>query len=58
MSEREMFEASFNRPANYFELNPGEQWHVDNRLGILDWQGNDLTKEDLVRFEAHYNRVS
>jgi hypothetical protein len=27
------------RPANYLELEPREQWEIDKRLGILDWDG-------------------
>ena len=29
------------RPANYLELEPREQWEIDKRLGILDWDGTD-----------------
>lgn len=54
MTEREMFEASFQRPRNYFELDPRVQWQIDKQLGILDWEGRDLTEEDKKRFEEHY----
>lgn len=27
------------RPIDYAELSPEEQWAVDKRLGILDWDG-------------------
>lgn len=27
------------RPIDYCELSPEEQWAVDKRLGILDWDG-------------------
>ena len=54
MTEREMFEKSFERPKNYFKLPTREQWAVDQRLGILDWEGRDLTKEDKERYDAHY----
>lgn len=54
MTEREMFEKSFSRPKNYFELSAQEQWEIDKSLGILDWEGEDLSKEDLARFHAHY----
>lgn len=56
MNEREMFEQSFKRPANYFELSPRQQWDIDENLGILDWMGQDLTEEDNKRFHNHYNR--
>jgi len=55
MTEREMFEKSFERPRNYFELPDAEQWEIDKRLGILDWEGRDLTQEDMERFHKHYN---
>ncbi len=48
------FEASFRRPADYFELNAETQWAIDKSLGILDWEG-DMTPEELVRFKAHYD---
>lgn len=54
MTEREMFEKSFQRPSNYFKLSSQRQWEIDKILGILDWKGQDLTEEDLKRFHAHY----
>lgn len=54
MIEREMFEASFKRPKNYFKLSAQEQWAIDKRLGILDWNGEDLTEADKKRFKEHY----
>jgi len=54
MTKREMFERSFDRPSNYFKLSSREQWDIDKRLGILDWEGKDLTKEDRERFRNHY----
>ncbi len=54
MTEREMFEKSFQRPTNYFELDAQERWDIDKRLGILDWCGEGLTAEDIKRFEDHY----
>lgn len=56
MSEREMFEKSFLRPKNYFKLSPESQWEIDSELGILDWKGEGLSKEDIKRFKNHYNR--
>lgn len=49
-----MFEKSFERPSNYFELTPERQWEIDADLGILDWQGGNLSPEDMARFKAHY----
>jgi len=53
-TEREMFELSFLRPSNFFKLPAEQQWDIDKTLGILDWEGNDLTDEDKKRFEEHY----
>jgi hypothetical protein len=54
MTEREMFEKSFERPSNYFKLSEERQWEIDKSLGILDWEGKGLTKEDKERFKKHY----
>ena len=54
MTEREMFEKSFERPKNYFDLSPQEQWKIDSNLGILDWIGGGLSKEDILRYHNHY----
>lgn len=54
LSQREMFEKSFERPRSYFYLSEQEQWEIDKALGILDWDGSDLTKEDKARFRKHY----
>ncbi len=55
MTEREMFEKSFERPRNFFKLSGEEQWAIDKRLGILDWRGEDLSEEDKKRFKEHYD---
>jgi hypothetical protein len=54
MTEHEMFEKSFERPSNFFWLSPARQWEIDKELGILDWDGDDLTQEELTRYRAHY----
>lgn len=54
MTERQMFEKSFQRPTNYFKLSSAVQWKIDNDLGILDWNGDYLSKDDIVRFKSHY----
>lgn len=56
MSEREMFERSFQRPSNYFKLSTERQWEIDDDLGILDWRGEDLSDEDKKRFKNHYKK--
>lgn len=56
MNNREMFEASFQRPPTYFELSASKQWEIDSDLGILDWDGSDLSEDDIKRFDAHYKK--
>ena len=55
MTEREMFEKSFQRPRNFPQLSAREQWAIDKALGILDWEGEGLTEEDKARLKAHYD---
>jgi len=54
MNEREMFEKSFQRPTDYLKLTPQQQWSIDSKLGILDWQGLGLTDEDREKMKNHY----
>lgn len=54
MTEKEMFEQSFNRPKNFFHLSQEKQWEIDRQLGILDWVGEGLLPEDIKRFKEHY----
>ena len=54
MDEREMFEKSFERPSCFFKLSEERQWEIDARLGILDWEGRDMTNLDRERFAEHY----
>ena len=56
MTEREIFEKSFQRPSDYFKLSPERQWEIDKSLGILDWMGEDLSEEDKERFKKHYKK--
>jgi len=51
-----MFEKSFQRPSNFFKLPSWRQWEIDKKLGILDWIGEELSKEDIERFHAHYDK--
>jgi hypothetical protein len=55
--EMAMFEKSFERPRNFFELSTQEQWNIDKKLGILDWQGEFLDGADVARFKAHYTSL-
>lgn len=54
LTEREMFEKSFERPKDFFKLSSHSQWEIDSDLGLLDWIGLDLTEEDKKRFKAYY----
>jgi len=56
MNNKEMFEKSFERPKNYFKLSAERQWEIDEMLGILDWDGSDLTEEEKKRFKDHYKK--
>lgn len=56
VTEREMFEATFKRPNNFFHLSERQRWEIDKSLGILDWQGNGLSEDDKRRFFAHYKK--
>jgi hypothetical protein len=54
MTEKEMFEKSFQRPKNYFKLSGERQWEIDKSLGILDWEGGGLSDEEMKRFQEYY----
>lgn len=56
MTQDEMYEASFQRPKNYFQLTAERQWEIDKMLGILDWDGGNLTNEQKQRINEHYGR--
>lgn len=36
-----MSERAKERPKNFKDLPPDEQWKIDKRLGILDWDGSE-----------------
>ena len=43
-------ERALQRPLNYGELPPRQQWCIDEELGILDWDpGNDEADEYIRR---------
>ncbi len=54
MTEKQMFEKSFERPSNYFKLPSPQQWEIDKNLGILDWKGIGLNNLDMIRYKNHY----
>lgn len=53
-----MFEQSFKRPSNFFELSQERQWDIDKELEILDWEGGLLTEAEKKRFNEHYDKAS
>lgn len=40
MSDGDLFEQAMKRPSNYHKLSSQDQWEIDKRLGILDWNGS------------------
>lgn len=56
LTERQMFELSFQRPHDYLLRSAEEQWRIDDELGILDWKGEGLSDEDRKRLNDHYLR--
>ena len=58
MTEKEMYDKSFQRPTNYFKLSPERQWEIDSDLGILDWKGEGLSDEEIKKFKDHYKNKS
>lgn len=54
MTEYEMFEESFKRPKNFFNLDAEERCAIDKKLGILDWRGDHLKIADKKRFNDYY----
>jgi len=55
LSQEQMYHQSFKRPKNFFKLPPREQWEIDKRLGILDWDGRNLSNEQLEKIINHYD---
>lgn len=40
------FDLALQRPDDYFKLSAQEQWDIDKRLGILDWDGSCAHKKE------------
>jgi len=40
MDQGDLFEEAMKRPSNYHKLSERDQWRIDDRLGILDWDGS------------------
>jgi hypothetical protein len=54
MTQDEMYEKSFERPRDYFKLSAAAQWEIDKRLGILDWEVENLTDAQKQRMFVYY----
>lgn len=54
MDEYRMYQKSFERPTDFFQLSDEKQWEIDEELGIQDWSGTDLTKNEMKLFREHY----
>ena len=39
LDNKEMAKRAQERPTNYNKLSAREQWEIDKKLGILDWDG-------------------
>lgn len=48
---------SFERPSNFFKLSSQEQFIIDKSLGILDWQGDDSSPEDINALNNIINKI-
>ncbi len=48
-----MIHAALKRPKNFFKLTPREQWGIDKRLGILDWEGPKNAEETKLMSDHH-----
>ena len=46
-------EAALRRPKNFFSLTAREQWAIDKRLGILDWEGPETVEESKLIVDHH-----
>jgi hypothetical protein len=46
-------ERALQRPDDYNDLSPREQWEIDKSLGILDW---DPTPEEEIEYRKRRNK--
>ena len=44
---------ALKRPKNYNKLTSREQWDIDKRLGILDW---DPTEKEIMEYVKRRNK--
>jgi len=44
-----MLEQALKRPRNFGSLSSSEQWAIDKRLGILDWDPDKAESAEFVR---------
>ncbi len=54
-----MVDQALQRPRDYNKLPPSEQWAIDRRLGILDWDPTPAEREEFKRrYEAREEATS
>lgn len=44
-----MVDQALKRPRDYNKLPPSEQWAIDRRLGILDWDPTKAEQEEFTQ---------
>lgn len=44
-----------DRPSTYFKLSSKRQWEIDSAIGILDWDGKDMSEEEKEEFYKYFN---
>lgn len=56
-NKKELFEKTFQRPKNFFNLPVEKMLAIDKKLGLVDWSGwFDLTDKEKQRFRDHYDK--
>ena len=46
---------ALQRPADYYQRSPQDQWAIDKRVGILDWEGDITASEMQMLLDHHRN---
>ncbi len=50
----DMVAKALRRPRNFLKLSSREQWDIDKRLDLLDWDGPE-TDEDRKMLKKYFN---
>lgn len=50
----DMVAKALKRPKNFLRLSSREQWDIDKKLGLLDWDGPE-TDEDFEILKKYFN---